>query len=420
MQGNKKHYFLQRYSFIISILLCLFLFGTSTLSAQDKPKGKSSNKPFNHKKRNKGTKQDAEKNKTGKKKKIKKSKTARKEKKGSNKPFNHKSRNNATKQDSEKNKVGKKTKLKQAKTARNEQKGSNKPFNYKQKSRGSGQDTERNKSGTTKHSKRIKIGQKPSTKQDDFSPKSSDRTKKPRLAHDKFSPTTTNRQKQPSTNQNKHGVGMVDRPRSEKNKQPIDLTKTTVKVPVVNYRKTDLHRIRHQEKLKIALVPPKKNKAPLEKTYMVKLPRTHKKPGMPNRNPVEWSLKRSLSKDHKNPRPEISKYHGDFKRPTRLYQEFLNWKKSRELRNDFGKLNIVRPANNRKEYRKLSRKVSSWQGDIKVLRRYKHEHPSLRFQVYNRKPKGADVRRNNKKSKKAKYDPNERKIWEPKDEYSTY
>ncbi|MGB0525791.1 MAG: hypothetical protein ACPGJS_22620 [Flammeovirgaceae bacterium] len=387
--------------------MSVFILGLSNITQAQSNKG--SKKPFNYKKPGTVSKQTSEKNKVGKKKKRKKSKTARKENKGSNKPFNYKRKQTATKQDVNREGTGGKTKRVSP---------SNKQDRYIPKSQA------KTKKPTTKQEgfgAKVKDRSKtPSTKHQNFSMKSSDRSKVPTNKQDDFAAKSKNRQKSPSTPQNKHGVGMIKKPRSEKNRQPIDLTKTKVKVPVVNYHKTDLHRIRHQEKLKIARVPARKNQAPTDKTYMVKVKRTHDNGGLPNRNPVEWSLKRYESKSHKNPRPEISKYHGDFKRPTKMYAEVLAWKKSRVLLNHFGKLNIARPANGRKEYRKLGRKIASWQGDIKVLRRYKHQHPSLRFQEYPQKGKGADVRRNNKKLKKAKYDPNERKIWEPKDDYSTY
>lgn len=434
-----------RHTTVISLLLLslFFFLSSGQLYAQDK--GKSSNKPFNHKKRGQGSKQDLDRNKAGKKKKRKKSKTARKEKKGSNKPFNHVPRNKASKQVSDKNNVGEsKSKRVLPSTKQDSFKPKSHTKSKKASTRGdnfSPKSSDRKKQPTTKSDdysmKSSDKKRQPTTKGDSFSPKSKDRKKQPTTKGDDFAVKSKDRKKQPSTKgddfavkskdrfkkpsttQNKDGVGMVKKPRSEKNKQPINLEKTTVKVPVVNYRKTDLHRIRKQDKLKTAVMPARQNKAPLEQTYMVKVRRTHGDKGLPDRNPVEWSLKRSDAKN-KNMRPEISKYHGDYKKPTRLYQEFLNWKKSRELMNHFGKLNIAKPANNRKEYRKLGRKISSWQGDIRVMRRHKHEHPSLRFQVMKQKPKGADVRRNNKKLKKAKYDPNEKKIWEPKDEFSTY
>ncbi len=184
-----------------------------------------------------------------------------------------------------------------------------------------------------------------------------------------------------------------------------------------NYKKKGLTKYHNSDKLRTAPVPPRENKPNSDDTYMVKRKRTHGGEGLPNKNPIMMDIGSKRDNKTKNPRPEISRWNGDYKMPRPFIQRYIEGKKRRDMQNG-SKLNIVRVMNDRKQYRKFGRKPAMWTGNLKVKRLPKHAHPSLRYQFRKYKPTSAEIARN-KKVKKPKYDPNERKIWEPKEEHST-
>ena len=373
-----------------------------------------------------GVAQSKKKDKAPKEKKAKKTKNSdRKANKGSSKPWNHSKGGGRKKQDMDKDNAGVTKKrggrkpttkandfsTKKTKGSKTVDKASDR-FSTKSSDR-----TKRpNTSADNFSAKSKNRTKKPNTDADNFSTKSKNRTKKPNTEADSFSAKSKNRTRKPNTDADSFTAKTKNRPKDYK--QPQDLSKTKIKVPVIDHRKNDLKRYRNSDKLQTISPPPRTNKPNLNDTYMVKVKRKHGNQGLPKKNPVEWKLDRSAAKGYKNPRPDIARWQGNWKRPRRAYQRFLDLRKARQIQDKAGKLYTVRVPNDRKQYRKLGRKVALWRGDLKIKRMPKHAHPSMRWQFVKHRPSSAEIKRN-RKVKKPKYDPNERKIWEPSEEYST-
>ncbi|MFT5915544.1 MAG: hypothetical protein ACI81T_002045 [Bacteroidia bacterium] len=267
----------------------------------------------------------------------------------------------------------KKKKKEEKNSDKKENKGSNKSFNQVKKRRNrKTQDVNR---------------------QDLHFKKKSEKTDKGNSTSDKFSTTSSYRSKKPRTVPDE--TGMIGKKRKQ----------------------DELKRYHNSDKLKTAPVPPRERKPNSDDTYMVKRKRTHGKEGLPNKNPIMIDIGSKRDNKTKNPRPEISRWTGEYKMPRPFIQRYIESKKRRDMQ-DGSKLKIVRVMNDRKQYRKLGRKPAMWTGNLKVKKLPKHAHPSLRYQFRKYKPTSAEIARN-KKVKKLKYDPNEKKIWEPKEEHST-
>ncbi len=233
-------------------------------------------------------------------------------------------------------------------------------------------------------------------------------------------PKKKKKKAQDKNRNNLHQKGNIDKPHkiinnpgtpsSDGSNKPFNYKKKTSE-------KKALRKYHNSDKLKTAPVPPRETKPDLNDTYMVKRKKTHGEGRLPNKNPIMVDIGSKRDNKNKNPRPEIGRWSGEYKMPRPFIQRYLEVKKRREMQNG-SKLNIARVMNGRKQYRKFGRKPAMWTGNLKVKKLPKHAHPSLRYQFRKYKPTSAEIARN-KKVKKPKYDPNEKKIWEPKEEHST-
>lgn len=182
------------------------------------------------------------------------------------------------------------------------------------------------------------------------------------------------------------------RPGPERNKGNKEVTHSlVVKTAPLDHRKHTMQQYRQEGKLMTARIPKKPNLTPKE-------------------NPVEYRVI-SPSEIEKRQR-KIAQYADGYRLPTLPHQRRIDEQRSPLAMGKSGKLYIARPANDRKQYRKIGREIASYQGDLRIKVYPHHPHPSLWRMYRNHKPNSAEIWRMRKLEKKPKYDPRERQIWE--------
>ncbi len=186
-------------------------------------------------------------------------------------------------------------------------------------------------------------------------------------------------------------------------------------IPVIGGRTTGSN-INKDKKLHTRSAPPKRANTISQyqqekKLHTRRVPKRGKDLALPKENPVEWKMKpdRKLTKLDK----DMKRYRGDTKMPTIPRREQLARQHSRELQNSSGKLSIAKPANDRKQYFRLSRKTSLYTGDLRIKwLHFHHRHPSLWRMGRKERPSSLEVYKNRKMAKKPKYNRQEQEIWE--------